>query len=75
MASGLEIAMYRMGWNLLSPRKELTRLNCTITFIMVTPIAMRTIVHIKNMAISGAQKRSGRGYAAGSRETQLFAAK
>ena len=27
LTSGLEIAMYRMGWSLLSPRKELTRLN------------------------------------------------
>ena len=27
LTSGLEIAMYRMGWSLLSTRKELTRLN------------------------------------------------
>ena len=27
LTSGLEIAMYRMGWNLLSTRKELTKLN------------------------------------------------
>ena len=27
LTSGLEIATYRMGWSLLSPRKELTRLN------------------------------------------------
>ena len=27
LTSGLEIAMYRMGWSLLSPRHELTRLN------------------------------------------------
>ena len=27
LTSGLEIAMYRMGWSLLSPRHDLTRLN------------------------------------------------
>ena len=32
LTSGLEIAMDRMGWNLLSPRKELTRLNNQILY-------------------------------------------
>ena len=28
LTSGFEIATHRMGWNLLSTRKELTKLNC-----------------------------------------------
>ena len=50
-------------------------MHSTITFTKVTLIAMRMIDHTKNMAISGAQKRSGSGYAIGSRETPLSAVK
>ena len=50
-------------------------MHCGTTFIVATPLVTRTTVHIKSIAVSGAQKGSGSGYAVGSLVTPLSAVK
>ena len=50
LTSRLEIAMYRMGWSLLSPRQELTRLNAGTLYNHYHYGYPRMVDHTRNMA-------------------------